>query len=439
VAAAVSGGADSVALLLLLHELAEQGALVLTGLAHLHHHIRGADADADLTFVEDLARRLGLRAEVGHADVPALARGAGRSVEVAAREARLAFFDAAAASLDADVVALAHSRTDQAETVLMRLVRGAGPRGLAAMAPRTGRRVRPLLDVGRDELRAWLIARRQPWREDRTNVDTATPRNRLRLDVLPRLVAINPRVEDALVRAARIHAEDAGFLDDVSASAFARVVEPLERGLRVDTVELASLPDAVARRVVWRLLETLDPRRAPGWQGTQAVLDALRSGGCARLGGRLQMERIGAGVVLRIRGRAGVPLPACMPDQTLHVPGTARDARNRWVLDARGPMSLEEAGALDGIQVALDAEALGRHLTIRGWRDGDRMQPLGLAGHKKLQDLFVDRKVPRDERRLVPVVLDARGRIAWVPGLAVGEAFRVTPCSTAVVVLNLRR
>ena len=191
VAAAVSGGSDSVALLFILRELADAGALVLAGLAHLNHHIRGEDADQDAAFCRALADRLGTRADIGHADVPARSRERRESIEVAARHARLELFEGAVNRLGADVIALAHTRRDQAETVLLRLVRGAGPRGLGAMAPRNGHRIRPLLDIPRDELRAYLRDRGETWREDATNDDGSTARNRVRQEVMPRLATIS--------------------------------------------------------------------------------------------------------------------------------------------------------------------------------------------------------------------------------------------------------
>jgi len=159
--------------------------------------------------------------------------------------------------------------------------------------------------------------------------------------------------------------------------------------------------------------------------------------------GRVRVEPQAGVVVLTIRASSsaadgGTALDS--PVVVLDIPGRARHPRGWWLVEADGPMPLGAAArSTTPNQVVLDAAALGRHLTIRGWRPGDRVQPLGLGGRKKLQDLFVDRKVPRDERGLVPVVLDARERIAWVAGHAVGEPFRVTPSSASVVVLTLRR
>ncbi|MGE0463323.1 MAG: tRNA lysidine(34) synthetase TilS [Vicinamibacterales bacterium] len=441
VVAAVSGGSDSVALLFILDALARAGRLRIAGVAHLHHHIRGAEADGDAAFVEALAARLGLPLDLGHVDVPARARASGCSAELAGRQARLEFLRQSLGRLGGDVVALAHTRGDQAETVLLRLVRGAGPRGLGGMAPRADHRVRPLLDIGRRELRAWLDTRGEAWREDATNDDVGVARNRIRHEVLPRLALLNTRVEEALARAARIHAADARLLDQLAAAEADRLVAregPTRVQLNLDA--LARLPEALARRVVLQTLETLDPSRAYGWEETNAVLDPGPKAPVREIG-PIRLERIRGFAVLTSRG-ARAPHPPTRPDEAavpLEVPGAAHHPLGHWVVEAAGPMSRELAGTASTHRAVLDADAIGRRLTVRGWRPGDRVEPLGLGGHKKVQDVFVDRKVPRGERGLVPIVLDGEGRIAWVAGHVVGEAFRVTPRSAAVVVLTLRR
>src|SRR6187431_96226 len=185
VIAAVSGGSDSVALARVLHELAARDELILAGIAHLHHHVRGADADNDAVFCRALADRLGVPAVTGDADVPADAKTHQVSIEVAGRHARQRFFEEAIASVKADCVAVAHTQDDQAETVILRLARGTGTSGLAAMAPRCDHVIRPLLDISRSELRDFLRAKNEPWREDTTNLDRAIPRNRVRHAVMP--------------------------------------------------------------------------------------------------------------------------------------------------------------------------------------------------------------------------------------------------------------
>lgn len=455
VIAAVSGGADSVALLLLLHELDRRRLVRLIGVAHLHHHIRAASADEDAALVADLAARLSLPLDLAHDDVPARSRRTGQSLELAARHARLAFFRELAVRPFAPLVALGHTRSDQAETVLLRLARGTGTRGLAGMAPRTGHRIRPLLDLSRAELRAWLQSRGQTWREDASNDDTTIARNHVRLNVLPQLGQLNPSVEQALARAARIQSADEALLDELSARESAHLLAREGDAVRMDLEAIRRLPEAVARRVVRHAFALIGLSRAASWRHTEAVLSAR---GAHVEFGAAQVELFGSLAVLSSRGHQGPRKPVdplVAVALTLEVPGCARHPSGWWEVEAAGPTALHDAhphpsegsarqlatpaAGTETARAVLDAAALGRHLTIRGWQPGDRVQPMGLGGRKKLQDVFVDRKVPRDERLRVPVVVDAQGRIAWVAGHVLGEPFRVTPHSEAVVVLTLRR
>ena len=202
--AAVSGGSDSTALAHILRELDRVGELQLAGLVHFNHQLR-ASADGDEQFVGELAASLGVFCFVDREDIAARAGRERRSIEDAARAARYAAFERARQSAGIEIVALGHTRDDQAETVLLRLIRGAGPRGLAAMFPRNGAVVRPLLASRREELRAWLRERGLPFVEDETNADVSIPRNRVRAELLPLLASrFNPAIVDVLADQAEL-------------------------------------------------------------------------------------------------------------------------------------------------------------------------------------------------------------------------------------------
>ncbi|HEX6164701.1 MAG TPA: tRNA lysidine(34) synthetase TilS, partial [Vicinamibacterales bacterium] len=239
VVAAVSGGSDSVALAFLLRELAARDQLIFAGIAHLNHHVRGEDAAGDAAFCRSLADRLGVAAVIGDADVPADAKAHQVSIEVAGRHARQRFFQEAMASVKADRVAVAHTRDDQAETVILRLARGAGSSGLAAMTPRRDHVIRPLLDTPRAELEDFLRARQEPWRQDATNLDRSIPRNRVRHAVMPELRAINAQADAALARAAELLRGDDEFLEKLANAAFVRIVdaESDEGPVKMDVAE----------------------------------------------------------------------------------------------------------------------------------------------------------------------------------------------------------
>ncbi len=446
VVAAVSGGSDSVALAFLLRDLAARGECVLAGLAHLNHQIRGAEADADAAFCRALADRLGVLAVAGDANVPSEAGEHGVSIEVAGRFARQRFFREALAAVKADRVAIAHTRDDQAETVVLRLVRGAGGSGLAAMAPRRDHLVRPLLDATRSELQDFLRSIKEPWREDATNLDRTIPRNLVRHAVMPQLRTINAQAGAALARAAELLRGDEEFLEKLANAAFIRCVEPGSEGERVtiDTAEFLKLPVALARRVGRYALETANPSRSYGLEEADELHRAVTAGTGANLPG-VALERLAAKVVLvktgvhEVHKVRRVQTSVDSLELRLDMPGTVEAPRGAWTVSAAGPMAPPETMAGDAAQVVVDASQLGSHLIVRYRRPGDRLHPLGAPGRRKVQDVLVDRKVPRDDRDTVPIVTTQMGAIVWVAGHVLEDRFRVTPLTKSVVVLTLRR
>jgi len=450
VVAAVSGGSDSVALAFVLRDLAAKGDIVLAGLAHLNHHIRGADADADVQFVRGLADTLGVPAIVADADVPADANEHEVSIEVAGRHARQRFFREVISTIEADRIAVAHTRDDQAETVVLRLVRGAGGAGLGAMAPRRDHIVRPLLDTTRGELRDFLRGINETWREDATNDDRSIPRNLVRHEVMPQLRKLNAQADAALARAAEILRGDEEFLERLANAAFLRTVDSRDTEknggteVRVNLAEFAKLPLSLRRRVARYALETANPERTYGLEEVDEFCRAVAAGSGANLPD-LSLERFGAGAVLvkrkvhGVREVHGVPPSVDSLELRLDIPGTVEAPRGAWTLTARGPIARPESLDSNAAQVMVDANEIGTHLIVRYRRPGDRLHPLGAPGRKKVQDVLVDRKVPRDDRDAVPIVTTQTGDIVWVAGQVLADPFRVTPLTKSVVVLTLRR
>ena len=271
VVAALSGGADSVALTLLLRELAGPGEFVLAGVAHLNHQLREA-ADGDEQFCRELAASFSLPIDVERVDVARAARRGRISLEAAGHRERYAFFRRAAARVEADRVATGHHRDDQAETCLMRLVRGAGPDGLAGIRPRAGCVVRPLLHVSRTELRTWLEGRGQPFREDETNRDPAFTRNRVRHELIPFLEArFSPSIAGVLARTAEIVRADAEWMDAAADEAAPAVLALGERRAALDAGALLRQPPAIARRLARRALEHV-AGRGPEFEPVERLL-----------------------------------------------------------------------------------------------------------------------------------------------------------------------
>ena len=389
----VSGGGDSVALL----DIAQRLEARVSAL-HVNYGLReGSDADEEL--VRRLCSQMRVPLRVERVD---LGEGGG-NLQERARDARYALAERLA---PADYAA-AHTASDQAETVLYRLAVSPGSRALHGMAPRRGRLVRPLLMVTRDEVRAHLRARGLEWREDPSNADRRFARARVRHDLLDALRSVGPAAERTLAETARQLREESELLDRAVDDA----LEVLGGGPAISLAGLGDQPAAVRRLVLRRLAEQAagpgaEPRALSAAE-TAAIL-ALGEQGTKSLdlGGGLRAVAEYGTLRFSRAPELAVPDPVVLP-----VPGRARFGD--WEVEA-------EPGERG--EVAVMAGALAGGATVRAWRDGDRMRPVGVGGTKSLQDLFTDRKVPRALRRTLPVV-EARGEIVWVAGVALDERY----------------
>ena len=296
----LSGGSDSVALTLLLKELAAQESFSIVSLAHLNHRLR-CTAMRDEQFCRDFAQRLGIPIAVESIDVGSYAQSQRLSVEDAARRLRYDFFHRASEPVSADRIAVGHTRDDQAETFLLKLVRGAGLTGLGGIYPRRDSVVRPLIEVGRAELRSYLESRGQGWVEDETNEDLENPRNRIRHKVLPELdLAGNASATPAIARAAAIIREDGQWLDELSDRRFDVLVARSNTGLEIDVSGLMAEPLPVRRRVVLAALRLVALSREIGFEHVESALE-VGSGEAAGVdvpGARVELRR-GKMVLLR--------------------------------------------------------------------------------------------------------------------------------------------
>jgi tRNA(Ile)-lysidine synthase len=440
VVVAVSGGSDSVALSHLMMSLDRAGDLHVAGFAHFNHQLR-ADADRDEQFCAALAASLGRAFIADRGDVAGLARRERRSIEDAARDARYEFLERARVQANADVVALGHTRDDQAETFLLRLLRGAGSRGLAAMHPRRGMIIRPLIDCRRSELRDYLAEQGMAFVEDVSNDDVSIPRNRVRAELLPLLIGrFNPSIVDVLADEADLAREEWRWMEDAAAEAFGGVARVSGDSTALDTGGLAALPLALARLVVRRALFERAPSRSISFAHVEHVLQLAREDGPPfDLPGQ-RVQRIGPSIVLTnkperhhanlFRYSLSIPGEVRIPEAGALVSAERAESAGR----ARADAGMSAAGATAIVQFAKSDGPL----TVRNRRPGDRFRPLGLGGGKKLQDFFVDRKVARQTRDSVPLVVDESDRIIWVAGHTIDERFRVTDPAQGVVVLRLK-
>ncbi len=430
VVVAVSGGADSLCLLYVLHDVSPALRLRLH-VAHLDHALRPGSGD-DAAFVAAQARLLGLPYTGERVDVAGLARRERLSIETAARAARYQFLRVAAARAGAGVIATGHTRDDQAETVLMSLARGGGLNGLTGMAPRRADIARPLLEIGHAEALAYCAARGLTPREDESNQSPLYRRNRVRHDVLPAINNIYPNAGANIARAARLLAGDLALIERLARRALDAAIVDIDAtratlsAARWGAAE-PELHAHMARLLLRRLLgsaagfderayHAIEEACAPGAPDTTLMLPK-----------GLMLTRHGD--VMTVGRVAPEPTPAALRDTILPVPGLVDTEVGR--LRADRVMAPRDWTAIPANVAYLDPIAAGPALIVRAWRAGDRVRPLGVAGTRKAQDLFVDRKVPRALRRRVPIIEGARG-IAWIAGLCTSEDYRVEQGAEAV-------
>ena len=272
----LSGGSDSVALARILVELAPSGGFEVVGLAHLNHRLRPT-AGRDESFCVVLARDMGLPLDVESADVTGYAASQQLSIEDAARRLRYDFLGRAAARLNADRIAVGHTLDDQAETFLLKLMRGAGLKGLAGVYPRRGAVVRPLLDVSRGSLRAYLASVGQEWVEDESNADLSNPRNRIRHRVLPELdAAYGGPTRASLARAADLSREDTQWLDELAGARYRELVVSCQDCVEIDALALLAEPAPIRRRILLQAMRSRAGGREVGLDHVEAALAVLR-------------------------------------------------------------------------------------------------------------------------------------------------------------------
>ena len=437
---ACSGGPDSVALLHLLWTLREDLGLRL-GVAHFNHLLR-PEAEADRDYVAGLAESLGLPQVSGKTNVTVLARERKLSLEAAAREARYSFLQATAAQGGWERVALGHTASDRAETVLMNLLRGSGVYGLRGIPARRGPYVRPLLLAWRQETEAYCAEAGLDPRRDATNLNPALGlRNRVRLELLPLLrEQYSPRVDEALARLAEAVDAELEWTEPQVEQAVAQAVREGPEGVVVNLAAARELPPGLRYRLWRRVWEqasgTAEEFSSEALAALEDLLRRPRVGRQAHLGGDLR-TRMGYNELLVAAGESDSPGPPpteveLVVGGEVELPGLGRAVRLEEL-----PSPPPELGQARERQIVVDAARAALPLCVRPWRAGDRLLPLGAEGHRKVQDLFTDLKVPADQRRRVPLVVAGDGRIVWVVGCAMSDEVKVTPATRTCLRLTV--
>jgi len=419
-AVGLSGGADSVALLRVMAERSKELGLVLHA-AHLHHGLRGAEADGDLEFARALAAELGLLFHEARVETAAEAAKNGESIEEAARRLRYLWFLKLLSEVPLDAIATAHTRYDQAETVLGKFLRGAWTEGLSAIYPEVkspeGRILRPLLGATRGEVEAYLRALGQGWREDSSNDDPAYTRNRIRHELLPLLEHWNPRLREHLVQMAELARDEEAWWQGEMARLAPQLLfsgRPVRGGgraqadgdgLAVEVARLAALAPAVQRRLLRFAAEQLGA--TPDFAATEALRTMALTG---RAGQRLELaqglraERTPRELRLTVGAAAGAE--GMVPAYSGAIPGEI-------VAPAFG-LRIEVAARCGSTESR--AAAPGAVATLRNWKPGDRVRLRYSSGERKVKEVMERLRVTGSERSIWPV-LEVGGRIVWMKGV----------------------
>ncbi|MBI4400175.1 MAG: tRNA lysidine(34) synthetase TilS [Nitrospirae bacterium] len=448
---AVSGGPDSVALLSILAELAISWDLALQAV-HINHGLRGTESETDARFVANLCGRMGIPLTCERVSLAVSSgRLKGRSLQEVAREARYTAMHRVGEALGVDKIAVGHTADDQAETLVMWMLRGAGTAGLAGIPPsREPLFIRPLLEISRADILSYLRSRELEFREDSSNTKPLYLRNRIRQELLPVLKRFNPAILDVLKRQAEILREEDLCLEQLVSMHLARMThEGADGEMVLDRKAMLTLPVALQRRMIRSLLRrTSGVMKGPTFGAVRTVLERIvhgRSGSALTVHGAFvarEYEKV------RFRSSQLVPhatqsLGAAGEDVekglVLPVPSTIR-----WPLTGQTiRVCLGSAHPTDtpprmGRNVAIfDADRLTMKLVVRPWLPGDAFYPFGMHGQrKKLQDYFADIKLPREERRRIPLLVAPEG-ILWIGGLRSDERFRPSSSTTRTLIAEL--
>lgn len=430
----LSGGPDSVCLLSVLNSLKEELNLKLHAV-YVDHGLRPDETPDEIEFCRKLCQEMSVPFTARTIDVKTYARELGMNLQEAARELRYKIFDELFHEIKAERIALGHTADDQMETFFMRFFRGSGPGGLAGIPPVRAKIIRPLIEIERQEIEEFLKVRGLHYIVDSSNLKEDYLRNRLRLSFIREFKKINPRIAQTLSRTMDILREEERYFEIAVTKALMKLISR-KTDLRIELflAPMESMDKVILRRVLRRAIDQTKGLRGMGFQHIEDVMEMIRKG---RPGDRLSLPK-GLRVIKNYATLVMTSeIPQRMETVSLCVPGQAVMSDIKAVINA----SLEERveGYGDGkTAVLLDADRTGTALLVRPREKGDFFYPLGFGKRKKVQDFFVDRKVPRDERDSIPLILSGND-IVWIAGYRGDERFKVTEGTKRFLKLEFRR
>ncbi|MFC1947354.1 tRNA lysidine(34) synthetase TilS [Chloroflexota bacterium] len=440
---AVSGGPDSVCLLLVLMRLRDELSIDLH-IAHLNHKLRDVESDNDAEYVSKLAQKLGLPVTIDKRDVGEYRTKHGGTVEEAAREVRYDFLAETVKFVGAEAVAVGHTRDDNIETIIMHLIRGTGTRGLRGLKPVTQlnsttgavKVLRPLLEINRDETVGYCLANGYEPRIDISNESLAPLRNRIRHQFIPLLESYNQQVGEALLRDARIAGDELDFLDMATGELWGNIVEKRKNTVIIDKKGFLGLPSALQRHLLRQTIETIaGSLKDIEVRHIELIMDALD----LQAGKRITLPEGLIFIVeydrfLLTREVASLsPLPSLDSEHVLNIPGQTKFSGWEARVDVMYPEQMDE---IDNNFVAyFDYDKVGNKLIVRPRKTADRFFPLGMDQPKKVGEFMIDAKIPRTWRKRVPVVCSPE-QIIWIAGYRIDDRVKVTDDTRQVLRLE---
>lgn len=457
VVAGVSGGPDSMAMLYALAALVDSLGISIC-VAHVDHGLRPAESAAEESFVREHAASFGLVYQIRQVQVKDFAKAKGLSLEHAARKLRYNFFDEVMLTCQAQKIAVAHNADDQAEEVLLRLLRGTGSKGLAGMEMiRDNKVIRPLLNIPRTAIMQYLHDKNIPYKLDSSNLDRRYRRNKVRLDLLPQLAAdFNPKIKQTLCQTAVILRDENRLLEKITGQAYEQVVayygcrtaietcdEDEEKQVNVALAGFSKLDDAIKRRVLEKVILALD--RKPGFKQIEAIMRAVGSSPhVIHLAGGLRVLKDDKYLCLSFpAGQTSkrqnfidftpVIFEHLIPEAGIYAIPEINASIELEIL--AGPLSQEEL-SMPGVDY-LDQDRLSYPLMLRNRQNGDRFRPLGCSGRKNVGKFLSGLKIPLQKRCLIPVLLSAED-IAALPGIRISDEYKVTAKTGNILRVTMR-
>ncbi len=429
----LSGGPDSVTLLEVLYRLREELGLALCSI-YVDHGLRPDETPAEIAFAKRISEERGIGHFVEKIDVRAYAESEKLGKQEAARILRYEAYEKVLNQTGAGRIALGHNADDQIETFFMRLLRGSGAKGLTSIPAVRGKIIRPLIETERADIEDFIRAEGLDYIVDSSNLKTDYTRNRLRQSLVPRLREFNPNLTSTIQRTIEILNDEERYFDTTVLKALMRLIpKKTDTEIELFVTPLESMDRVILRRVLRKAIELTKGLRALDFKHIEELIALVKTG---RPGARLYLP----GGVRAIKKYSTIIItsgaPAAIGTHELPCPGKIRLPETGAVIEAKVVDSPVEG--CNGRRCALvDAEKIKRPLFVRARRKGDFFYPAGFGKRKKLQDLFVDAKIPRDERDAVPIIENAGGEIVWVAGLRADERFKAAENTANILMLSI--